>query len=113
MGAQRRAASHQAVASREATRCSGRRLRRSEWKARLACVAIAVLQEARLLDKDRLDVRFLWQQQVEQEGRLEVLSVPTSENLSDTFTKSQSQVDADRCHRCLNFHTGNVGSRRH
>ena len=44
------------------------------------------------------DVRFLWQQAV-QEGRVKVLSVPTSENLSDTFTKSLSQADADLCHR--------------
>ena len=30
--------------------------------------------------------------------------VPTSENLSDTFTKSLSQADADRCYRCTNYH---------
>ena len=39
--------------------------------------------------------------------------VPTSENLSDTFTKSLSQADADRCYRCTNYHMGNVGSGRH
>ena len=33
-----------------------------------------------------VDVRFLWLRQAVQEGRLKVLSVPTSENLSDTFT---------------------------
>ena len=60
-----------------------------------------------------VDVRFLWLQQAVQEGRLKVLSVPTSENLSDTFTKSLSQVDADRRCRCPNFHMGNVGSGRH
>ena len=58
-----------------------------------------------------LDVRFLWQQAV-QEGRVKVLSVPTSENLSDMFTKSLSQADADLCHRCMNFHIGNVESGR-
>ena len=51
-----------------------------------------------------LMLRFLWLQQAVQEGRLKVLSVPTSENLSDTFTKSLSQVDAERCSRCVNFH---------
>ena len=60
-----------------------------------------------------VDVRFLWLQQAIQEGRLKVLSVPTSENLSDTFTNSLSQADADRCNRCINFHMGNVGSGRH
>ena len=43
-----------------------------------------------------VDVRFLWLQQAVQEGRLKVLSVPTTENLSDTFTKFLSQTDADR-----------------
>ena len=60
-----------------------------------------------------IDVRFLWLQQASQEGRLKVLSVPTSEHLSDTFTKSLSQVDADRCYRCTNFHMRSVGSGRH
>ena len=60
-----------------------------------------------------LDVRFLWLQQAVQEGRFEVLGVPTSEHLSDTFTKSLSQVDADRCYRGVNFHMRNVGSGRH
>ena len=32
-----------------------------------------------------------------------MLCVPTSETLSDTFTKSQSQADADRCYRCMTF----------
>ena len=41
------------------------------------------------------------------------LNDPTSENMSDTFTKSLSQADADRCNRCMNFHMGDVGSGRH
>ena len=44
-----------------------------------------------------LGVRFLWLQQAVQEGRVKMLSVPTSENLSDTFTKSLfelTQIDA-------------------
>ena len=57
-----------------------------------------------------LDVLFLWLQQAVQEGRLKVLSGP--EPLSDTFTKSLSQADADRCYRCMNFHMGNVESSR-
>ena len=61
------------------------------------------------LEKTRhVDVRFLWLQQAVQEGHLKVLSVPSSENLSDMFTKSLSQVDADRCDRCMMFHTRNV-----
>ena len=36
-----------------------------------------------------------------------------SENLSDTFTKSLSQVDADRCDWCMNFFMRHVGSGRH
>ena len=42
-----------------------------------------------------VDLRFLWLQQAAQEGRRKVLSVPTSENLSDTFTKSVLQADED------------------
>ena len=61
----------------------------------------------------RVDVRFLWLQQAVQEGRLKVLSVPTSENLSDTFRKCLSQADDDSCFRCMNFHMGNVGNGRH
>ena len=34
----------------------------------------------------RVDVRFLWLQQGVQDGRLKVLSVPTSDNLSGTST---------------------------
>ena len=60
-----------------------------------------------------IDVRSLWLQQAVHEGRFKVLSVPTSENLSDIFTKSLSQVDAGRCFRCVDSHMGNVGSRRH
>ena len=60
-----------------------------------------------------VEVRFSWLQQAVQEGCFKVFSVPTSENLSDTFTKSLSQADADRCHRCMNFHMGNVGSGRY
>ena len=65
-----------------------------------------------LLGKDwrktgHVDVRFLWLQQAAQEGRLKVLSVPTSQNLSDTVTKSLSQADG------MNFHMGSVGSCRH
>ena len=41
---------------------------------------------------------------------MQVLSAPTSENLSDTFTKSLFQAVAVRCHWCMNFHMGNVGS---
>ena len=41
-----------------------------------------------------VDVRHLWLQQAVQRGCLKVLRVPTSENLSDTFTKSLSQADA-------------------
>lgn len=60
-----------------------------------------------------IDVRFLWLQQAVQEGRLKVLSVPTSENVSDTFTKALVHVDAERCYRRMRFHTGTVGSGRH
>ena len=41
--------------------------------------------------------------QVVQEGRLILLSAPTSENLSGIFTEV-SQVDADFCYECKNFH---------
>ena len=44
---------------------------------------------------------------------LKVLSVLTSKTLSDPFTKSLSQADAERCFRCMNFHMGNVGRGRH
>ena len=65
------------------------------------------------LEKTRhVDVRFLWLQQAVQDGRLKVLSVPTTDNLSDTFTKSLSQVEADLCYRCVNFHMRSVGSGR-
>ena len=53
---------------------------------------------ARVGDNSHVDVRFLWLQQALQEGRLKVLCVPTSENLSDKFTKSLSEADADRCY---------------
>ena len=43
-----------------------------------------------------VDVRFVWLQHAVKERRLKVLTVPTSEKLSDTFTKSLSQGDADR-----------------
>ena len=66
-----------------------------------------------LVKTRHVDVRFLWLHQAVQEGRVKVLSVLTSENLSDMFAKSLSQVDADRCCWCVNFTTGNVGSRRH
>ena len=52
----------------------------------------------------------LWLQRTVQEERLKVLSVSTSENLSDTFP---SQADADRCYQCMNFYMGCVGSSRH
>ena len=74
------------------------------------CVGSAArgMSARRGLGKTRhVDVRFLWLQQAVQEGRLKVLSLPTSENLSDTFTKSLFQVDVDRCL------VGNVGSGRH
>ena len=51
-----------------------------------------------------VDVRFLLLQQAVQEGRLKVLSVLTSENLSDSFKKSLSQAVAERCYRCTNLH---------
>ena len=55
--------------------------------------------------KTRLvDVRFLWLQPAMQEGRVKLFSVPTCEDLSETFTKSQSQPDAHRCYRCMIFH---------
>ena len=51
-----------------------------------------------------VDASFLWLHQAVQEGCLTVLCVPTSESLSDTFTKSLSQADADCCYRCMNYH---------
>ena len=57
--------------------------------------------------------RSLWLEHTVQEGRSKVLSAPTSETLSDTFTKSLSQAEGDRCYRCMNFHMGNFGSSRH
>ena len=44
-----------------------------------------------------VDVCFLWLLQAVQEGRLKVLRVPSSVNVSDTFTISLSHADADRC----------------
>ena len=44
-----------------------------------------------------VDVRSLRLQQAVHEGRLTVFSIPTSENMSDIFTKSRSTADADRC----------------
>ena len=76
--------------------------------------ALGGMSDRQGLAKTRhVDLRFLWLQRAEQEGLLKVLSVPTSEYLSGTFTKSLSQADNDRCYRCMNFHTGNVGSGRH
>ena len=60
-----------------------------------------------------VDVRFLWLQQAVQEGRVKGGQCPTSDNLSDTCTKSLSQANADRCPRCMNFLLGSVGSGQH
>ena len=49
-----------------------------------------------LVKSRHVDVRFVWLQHAVKEKRLKVLSVPTSEKLSDTFMKSLSQGDADR-----------------
>ena len=75
-----------------------------ESNARCTRVATAARQEAYVWFARQGEetlrhvvVRFLWLQPAVEEGRLEVLSVPTSENFSDTFTKSPSQADADRC----------------
>ena len=60
-----------------------------------------------------VDVRYLWLQQAVQEGRLKVLSVPTQENWSDTFTKALTQHDAERCYHAMRFRSGTLGSARH
>ena len=74
--------------------------------------ATAARHEACLLGKDweKLDMLTYASCGQIQERRLKVLSVPTNENLSDTFTKSLSHADADRCDRCMKFHMGHVGS---
>ena len=78
------------------------------------CSAARGVSARQGLGKTRhVDVRFLQVKQQVPEGRLEVFTFPSSENLSDTLTKSLSQADADRCHRCRNCHIGNVGSERH
>ena len=88
-----------------------------ESNARCTRVATAARQEAYVWFARQGEetlrhvvLRFLWLQPAVEEGRLEVLSVLTSENFSDTLTKSPSQADADRCYRCMNFHMGDVGS---
>ena len=60
-----------------------------------------------------VDVRYLWLQQAVLEGRLKVLSVPTAENLSDTFTKALSAEAATHCHEGMGFRTGLDRSSRH
>ena len=75
-------------------------------------------KEAYLFDKDwaKLDILMCASCGYNKQYRkdvLKVLSVPTNENLSDSLTKSLSQIDQDRCYRCMTFHMRNVGSGRH
>ena len=50
-------------------------------------------QQTRTGETRHVDVRFFLVQQAEQDVRLKVLTVPTSENLSDTSTQTPSQVE--------------------
>ena len=60
-----------------------------------------------------VDVCYLRLQQAVLEGRLKVLSVPTSENFSDVFTKPLTAEAAKACYDGMNFRTCNTGSAKH